>query len=150
MNNAIQTVINQIIKSPGACGEGCKLAAYWDASGKVWTIGYGATGQGIVQETTWTQAQADQDLANRLAVLYPEVIKSSPILANYDNKAAAILDFVYNGGLGIYINHSVKPYVDAGNWQGAAKEILLFDHSGGVVLPGLKARREVESQLLLS
>jgi len=45
-----------------AAEEGCRLEAYRDTLG-VWTIGYGHTGPAIVEGVTWTQQQADDQLA---------------------------------------------------------------------------------------
>lgn len=39
--------------------EGKLLKAYWDDIGKVWTIGYGSTGEGITEGTVWTNEQAE-------------------------------------------------------------------------------------------
>ena len=44
--------------------EGCVLTAYPDpgTGDDPWTIGYGATGEGIEEGVVWTQAQADNRL----------------------------------------------------------------------------------------
>src|SRR5699024_6185007 len=77
--------------------EGCVLESYADPEPDEtrWTIGYGATGEGIGPETVWTQAQADADLARRLKKLgiWVTVTVKCP-LADYQK--AALVDFVYN------------------------------------------------------
>jgi lysozyme len=46
--------------------EAARPAGWQKLSGSPWTIGYGCTGPDIVQGTVWTQAQADDALAQRL------------------------------------------------------------------------------------
>jgi lysozyme len=41
-------------------------------------------------------------------------------------------------------------YVNAGNFADAAEQFLLWDHVGGVVVPGLLRRRQAEAQLFTS
>jgi lysozyme len=130
--------------------EGCKLTAYWDKTGKCWTVGYGATGGSICKLTQWTQEVAERDLQLRLAKLLLQLHEASPILINASpSRQAALISFVYNGGMGMYTGHSLKPFVDAQDWEGASKEILKFDHSGGKRLAGLTIRRKKEAELLL-
>lgn len=148
--NSIDIVINEIIKSPACYGEGFSRTAYWDKWGKCWSVGYGATGPEINAQTVWSEQMADADLRARLNRLQTQVLEDSPILLRESAyKGAAILDLYYNGGRGLYVGHSLKPLVDTGNWGAASHEIMLFDHAGGRELPGLKARREVESRFLL-
>jgi len=147
----IHIVINTIIKDQHGAGEGCKLKSYWDKTGKCWTVGYGSTGEGIDKNTLWTQDKAESELVRRLNAFYDQAIKASPILAKVSpNKAAAITDFVYNGGIGMYTKYSVKPLVDAGKWQEAAVRLKLFNKSGGKVLGGLIKRRQLEANLLVA
>ncbi|MCQ9618418.1 hypothetical protein L1889_18430 [Paenalcaligenes niemegkensis] len=46
--------------------ESCELEAYWDANGKVWTIGWGDTGPDVVEGLVITQAEADRRLGQSL------------------------------------------------------------------------------------
>jgi lysozyme len=146
----IHIVINTIIKDQHGAGEGCKLKAYWDKTGECWTVGYGSTGKEITKDTLWTQDKAESELVRRLSEFYDQAIKSSPILAKVSpNKAAAITDFVYNGGIGMYTKYSVKPHIDAQRWEAAAERLKLFNKSGGVKLGGLVKRRALEAKLLV-
>jgi lysozyme len=130
--------------------EGFRSKAYWDPNGACWTVGYGATGGSICKLTQWTEPYALHDLQLRLTKLLRQIHKASPILINESpSRQAALLSFVYNGGMGMYTDHSLKPFVDAQDWVGAAKEIKLFHYSGGVSLPGLVTRRNREAGLLL-
>ena len=151
MNEAVRIVINDIIKNHNGAGEGCELVAYFDKPGKVWTVGYGCTGPDIKPGTTWTQAQAESALIDRVTGAYNLAIHASPILKTASpSKQAAITDLIYNMGLHGYVGHSLKPLVDAGQWHSAAVEIKKFDHAGGVVQGGLTKRRLIESNLLIA
>jgi|ERR1035437_1185380 lysozyme len=130
--------------------EGCKLTAYWDSTGKCWTVGWGCTGPGVTDGTVWTQQYADASLRQRVQRAIFESCAASPTLLHATtHQQAAIADFVYNLGLSGYTQHSLKPLVDASNWVAASEEIKKFCHSGGVELPGLVKRRLLESSDLL-
>src|SRR5579864_1472010 len=57
--------------------EGCRLVAYWDNIGMVWTWGWGETGpiDGVMPHAgaTITQAQADSALSARLAATATQI-----------------------------------------------------------------------------
>jgi len=79
--------------------EGCELAAYWDKIGKVWTIGYGATGAGIASGVTWTIAHAKADLAARLPALLKDLDARIGWWRSLDAPRAAVLvSMAYNMG----------------------------------------------------
>ena len=69
--------------------EGCKLTAYWDKTGKIWTIGFGHT-KTAKAGMVITQLQADelfvQDCFQLLAT-----VSDKPIF-----EAAALVSFGYN------------------------------------------------------
>ena len=113
--------------------EGCKLTAYWDKTGKIWTIGFGHT-KTAKAGMVITQLQADelfvQDCFQLLAT-----VSDKPIF-----EAAALVSFGYNCGLSAL--HRLL-----------AGEISLFSYgrtSGGVALSGLAARRDLESALIMA
>jgi lysozyme len=146
MNNAIELAVELAKKY-----EGCKLDAYWDASGNIWTIGYGCTGHGIVNGTKWSQEYADAELRRRITIAHDQILTASPVLIREsDKKQAAISDFVYNLGFGTYINSkNLKRLIDLRDWQSAAAKLKEYCHAGGEILPGLVARRNEEAALLL-
>src|SRR5882672_11004647 len=125
--------------------EGCKLEAYPDpATGKdPWTIGYGATGDSIVQGTIWTQPEADDRLArdlNRVATevtLYLKTQISS-------NQFTALVIFTYNVGLKNLISSTLLKKVNQNDFQSAANEFDKWNHANGKILPGLILRRQAE------
>lgn len=131
--------------------EGFKLVAYWDKYGGCWTIGFGCTGEGITGGVTWTKERAIAELRQRLNLAHNQAMTFSTRLISASPCAqAAITDFIYNCGLGRYLNSTaLKPAIDRGDFVAASQEIKKFCHAGTVELPGLVRRRELESILLL-
>jgi lysozyme len=128
--------------------ESCSLTAYWDAIGKVWTIGWGHTGKDVYEGLVWTQEQADEALDHDIAA-------AQALLALYsvgltDPLLEAITDFVFNIGIGNYRTSTLCKYVNARNLSAVSTELLKWDHSNGVVVPGLLRRREAEAALLVA
>jgi lysozyme len=125
--------------------EGCQLIAYQDIAG-VWTIGYGHTGKDVYAGLAWTQAQADTALDHDLAAaaallnLYSSGLSNGPL--------EALTDFVFNLGIGNYRSSTLCQLVNAENWPEVKTELLKWDHSNGVVVPGLLRRREAEAALI--
>lgn len=126
--------------------EGLKLAAYWDMRGKVWTIGYGATGPDIGAETVWTQEQAAADLIDRLGAINRTVTQAVRGRINAQQRAA-LVDFTYNLGSGAFLGSTLLKLLNAGNYDGAAEQFGEWIHADGEVLPGLVTRRAIERAL---
>jgi lysozyme len=123
--------------------EQCRLTAYWDAFGKVWTIGWGHTGPDVFEGLVWTQDQAD------IALAYDEQSAVNAV-NNYvtviltQHEFDALVDFTYNAGAGNLEHSTMLAKLNAGDYAGAAQQLLLWDHSGGQVLAGLLKRRTEE------
>ena len=82
--------------------EGCRLVAYWDAFGKVWTVGWGATGADVKEGTTWSQQHADFRLLQRLAMDFAKVKATWPGADRLHPKAqASLIDLGYNRGFSL-------------------------------------------------
>jgi len=146
--------------------ESCVLKAYWDNTGKVWTIGWGETGADVIEGLVWTQDQADARLDMRLkqfGVMADAAIK----VAVTDAEKAAFVSILYNVGPGraaragvggrdgILVLASGTPStllrkLNANDHQGCADQFLEWDESGGVVLNGLIKRRTAERSLFLT
>jgi len=124
--------------------EGCELEAYQDIAG-VWTIGFGHTGKDVYAGLTWTQQQADEALQHDLNAAAALLAIYSPGLSN--GVLEAMTDFVFNLGIGNYRTSTLCKCINASDWEGAKRELLKWDHSNGVVVPGLLRRREAEAQL---
>ncbi|MCH2486975.1 MAG: lysozyme [Erythrobacter sp.] len=137
--------------------EGCarirsdgRVAAYPDpgTGGAPWTIGWGATGEGIGPETVWTQEECDRRLERDLARYASEVglaLDGSPTTqAQFD----ALVSFHYNTGA--IARATLTRLHRAGDHDGASREFARWNHAGGRVLRGLVRRREAEARLYLS
>ncbi len=59
----------------------------------------------------------------------------------------ALVDFCFNLGAGRLAGSSLLRELNAGQYEAAAEQLLNWDHAGGAVNAGLKARREAEFQL---
>jgi lysozyme len=70
------------------------------------------------------------------------------------HQAAAMLSLTYNIGTGAFIGSTVLKQFNAGKFQAAADAFLLWDKAmvDGklVVVPGLLARRQEESEIFLT
>jgi lysozyme len=124
--------------------EQCRLTAYWDALGKVWTIGFGHT-RGVTQGLTCTQAQADQWLTEDMALCVADVNQNVRVPLT-QNEFDALCDFSFNLGCAALNGSSLLKYLNAGNFPAAAAEFEKWDHAGGAVVAGLLARRKAEEQ----
>jgi lysozyme len=128
--------------------EGCPLVAYKKGDG-VWTIGYGHTGLDVVNGLVWTQEQADTQLLVDISAHYSQLIQDSPNLAGEtDGRQAALTDFVYNLGIGTYRHSTLRSAAIVGAWGNVKNQLMLWVHSGGIVLPGLVKRRQAECELI--
>ncbi len=112
--------------------EGLRLKAYWDANGKVWTIGYGHT-KDVTPRMEITREQAESLLLEDSDPLFRIVGTQRPIL-----EAAALIDFGFNCG-----ERALRRLL--------AGEITFQSYgrtSGGQLLAGLETRRDFEEILI--
>lgn len=127
-----------------------RIEAYPDpAHGwKVPTIGWGCTGPDIKRGTIWTLEQCEARLAEEAQHRYPALIRASTILGADDPRAAAMLDFIFNLGVGAYQGSTLRRKVNERDWMEAARQCRKWVNAGGVKLSGLVLRREVEALML--
>lgn len=128
--------------------EGLRLTAYQDQVG-VWTVGYGHTGSAVHGGLVITEEQADLLLESDIAsaiVCVNRAVTASISQCQFD----ALVDFVFNLGCGRLLGSTLLRHVNAGEFDLAAAQFLLWDHAGGVVVPGLLLRRQAEMELFLS
>lgn len=140
--------MNQIAVDFIKSHEGCKLTAYQDQGG-VWTCGWGATGKDVTSGTVWTQAQADDRLGSDL---YDADVRILTLLGNIrlSEKSMAALDsFVFNLGSGAFASSHLLQCIKTGDYMGAAKAFLVWDHVGQKEIKGLLIRRLEEAALFL-
>lgn len=135
--------------------EGCKLKAYRDGGG-VLTIGYGHTGAEVKAGTVWLQIQANYTFEHDLQRVEDGVnrlVKVELSQSQFD----ALCSFAYNVGLDEDEDTKAEGLGDStllrllntGDYIGAAKEFLKWDHDGGKVVEGLTRRRKAEHDLFL-
>ena len=127
------------------------VQAYPDpgTGGRPWTIGWGATGPGIVEGTVWTMEQCEDALDCHIQYFAQGLVKLSPEIKDEpDRRFAAVLSWVYNCGLGNYRISTFKKRIDAKNWDGAAEECMKWNKAAGRVLPGLTRRRAAEAVMM--
>jgi lysozyme len=140
--------------------EGCEkkrpdglIESYWDAIGKVWTIGWGHTGpvngHPLGPGVTITQGAADALLAEDLRV-YEVCVENVLSRPTSQLQFDAFVDFTYNDGCAAFRGSHLLLLFNSGLFQEAADELLKWDHDGqGNEIPGLKRRREAERALFL-
>lgn len=127
--------------------ESCKLEAYWDADGKVWTIGWGDTGPDVVKGLRITQAEADLRLKNRLANEFVPGVLSGLTRSATKGQFDAMVDLAYNIGVAAFKGSTLLCKFNAGDIAGAAAEFKRWNKSKGKVLLGLTRRRASDEAL---
>jgi lysozyme len=127
--------------------ESCRLQAYLDAVG-IPTIGWGHTGPEVHLGLVWTQQQADDAFLQDL--LHRAEMPLNSMLAGFDlsdNQYSALCSLVYNIGSGAFRGSTILADIHSGNLDDVPAQFLRWDKAGGVVLAGLAARRQAESDL---
>jgi lysozyme len=118
------------------------------------TIGYGSTyyanGTKVtLNDPLMSEKEAHALLMAELEHTYlPGVLRNCPILATDVKKCNAIVDFVYNLGIGRLQTSTLKRKINAQEWEQAKEQLMLWTKGGGKVLPGLLKRRQAECSLL--
>lgn len=127
--------------------EGFSAVAYIDVAGRK-TIGFGhlvKTGEvfGAVSSVEATALLArDVETAERCV---GNLIKVPLTQNQFD----ALVSFVYNLGCSSLMGTKIRHYLDEEMFDKAAQEFLRWDHAGGVQVPGLTKRRNMEMELFL-
>jgi len=133
--------------------EGFRSKPYLCPAG-VPTIGYGSTYYSDGRKVTLNDLSISQEDANALLLVelnhtyLPGVLRNCPILATDEKKCNAIVDFVYNLGIGRLQTSTLKRKINAQEWEAAQEQLMLWTKGGGKVLPGLLKRRQAECLLL--
>jgi len=118
------------------------------------TIGYGSTYYADKRKVTLQDPPMSQEDANALLMIelehtyLPGVLRHCPGLIMHERKCNAIVDFVYNLGIGRLQTSTLKRKINAEDWEGAQEQLMLWNKGGGKVLPGLVKRRTAEKLLL--
>jgi len=136
--------------------EGLRTKAYWDETGKVWTIGKGSTthpdGRPVKQGDAITSEQADQYMEHYVnKTLVPKLQKIPTWEKMNENQRGALISFGYNVGPNFYGSKGFQTISKCLSCQenlgGVPEALKLYNKSGGKVLRGLQTRREAEGNL---
>lgn len=113
-----------------------------------WTIGFGHLCK--PDHPPITEVEAEIYLATDLQTAFRATLRYCPVLAaEPENRLAAIVDFTFNLGGGRLQNSTLRRRINQRDWGSTASELRRWVHGGGKILPGLVARREAETKLVL-
>lgn len=132
--------------------EGCELKAYPDpgSGGDPWTIGFGATGEGIRKGVVWTQQQADERLRADVMRFGKGVAAAIGDAPTTQQQFDAMLSWAYNIGLKAFGDSTLLRLHKAGNYTLAADQFGRWVNASGKRLNGLVKRRAAEAALYRS
>lgn len=128
--------------------ESCELEAYPDpgTGGAPWTIGWGSTGAGIAKGVKWSQAQADERLAQDVS-RFLKGVQSVVKKPATDAQIGAMTSLAYNIGAKAFAGSTLLRKFNAGDKAGAAAEFTRWNRAGGRVMKGLTNRRLDEQRV---
>lgn len=110
-----------------------------------WTIGWGATGQGVTPDSVWTRQQCDERLAADLRRYAAEVSAALSGVPTTQAQFDAMVCFHYNTGA---IQRATLTRLHrARDYPGAMAEFSRWNRAGGRVMKGLVRRRAAEARL---
>jgi len=139
----MRTVNKTIVKE----SEGLELRAYLCPAG-IWTIGWGHTGTDVYKGLVITLAEAE-DLLERDLRTSEGYVNSLVKVKLTQNQFDALVSFIYNVGGGAFKGSTLLRLLNAGDYKGAADQLLRWDKAKGKVLAGLTKRRQKERELFL-
>lgn len=129
--------------------EGLRLSKYQDIVGK-WTIGYGHL---ILPSESFpnplTEKQAEDLLRKDLATSEAGVTRLVKVKLS-QQQFDALVSFTFNLGVGNLQSSTLLKRLNAGDYSGAADELLRWNKAGGKEFAGLTRRRAAERKLFLS
>lgn len=125
--------------------EGCKLKAY-RCPANILTIGYGHTGEDVVEDMEITQEEADALLKKDL-VRFERAVDAGAHTLLTRNQFSALVCFAYNIGVGAFLKSTALRKVNELDFPKACEGIKMFNKAGGKVLMGLIRRRAAEVKL---
>lgn len=124
-----------------ALSEGFVGRAYQDIVG-VWTIGFGTTQDVKPGDTITVEKALERKLEDtrRFHEGMASCVTTPITQLEYD----AYLSLAYNIGTQKFCGSTLVRKLNAGDYEGACKEILRWNRAGGRVVKGLMIRREAE------
>ena len=129
--------------------EGLELKAYPDPAtgGEPWTVGDGHTGPAARPGLVWTQAQANNALADDVSRFADGVSKLIGAAPTTGNQFDAMVSLAYNIGLGNFKESTLLRLHKEGDYAGAAGQFIRWNKAAGKIMAGLTRRREAEAAL---
>jgi lysozyme len=127
--------------------EGVRLNAYDDGVG-VMTIGVGHI-RGVQDGDIITEDQADDYLREDLSTAEGAVNRLVKVPIN-QAQFDALVSFTFNLGAGALASSTLLKKLNAGDYDGAADELLRWNRAGGRIMAGLTKRRISERMLFLT
>lgn len=128
--------------------EGLRQYAYYDPrpGDAILTVCYGSTTD-VQKGKKYTLEECKARLEADMLDAVKTVERCHPGLP--DNVLIAFSDAVYNIGPKVACNSTASKYLTQGNYTAACEQLLLWDKSNGVRLPGLTRRRQAERAICL-
>ena len=126
--------------------EGYSEIAYRDPVG-IWTIGYGRT-EGVKADMITTEEHAEAALRQRLE-RDAKNVRALVDVPMTQGMFEALVDFVYNLGIGRFTTSTLRKKLNEGDLEGAANEFGKWVFAGSQILPGLVRRRAQEREWFL-
>lgn len=126
--------------------EGFRNRVYRDAAGFP-TIGYGHR---LHHPESFPNGITEPQAANLLACDVRDAEQAVQRLVKVplaQGQFDALVDFCFNLGAGRLAASSLLEDLNAGRYDEAAQQLLLWDHAGGQEIAALKTRREAEAGL---
>lgn len=117
--------------------------------GSPWTAMYGDT-LGIKEGDTFTKAEAEERLAERLARDFVAPMLAACTRKPTPNQLAAMACLAWNIGIGAFLKSTALRCHNRGDFPAAARAFGLFNKSRGKEDPVLVARRAEEAALYLT
>lgn len=128
--------------------EGLRLEAYKALkTEKYWTIGYGHYGEDVKEGQKITKTEAE-NLLKKDVKRFEHGVHDNVIVEELNqNQYDALVSFAYNVGVGAFKSSTLLEKLKKKDYEGASKEFLRWNKSGGKVIKGLVNRRAKEREL---
>jgi len=125
-----------------AVNEGYSSSAIIPVKGDKPTVGFGET-SGVTMASTTTPPKALVQLLSSVNS-HADGIRECIHVPISQNEFDAYVSFAYNVGTSAFCHSTLNKKLNAGDYEGACKELLKWDYSGGVQYAGLTKRRQQE------
>lgn len=126
--------------------EGLKLKAYRDPfKPSIWTIGFGHT-KGVYEGMVISEQEATALLLDQIKDI-KETIEKYVFVSLTDNELSALIDFVYNVGIGNFLRSTLLKKLNNGLYDEVPQELMRWVYAGSEKVGRLYLRRKRECDL---